>query len=419
MNKTIKLEIPFFSQLSWLEESQKDWWRKICWLACIKMTIAYFNWDSPKFNELLKYRNNKYEFFDLNSWEEKSYNYYIKWTWWLHYGLSSILRDYKLFSSCERIEKNKVVDYIQKNISENKVVIASVNLWFDNKQNIGWHLVVITWLKQIDWKFQIIINDPIDESWDTLIEEELFINNFSWSIIIVSNKIEEKFIVNSPINIETKENNSWVKINFELFHIHESESLAVKKWLEYIKKYWWKIHYITQNKERFIRYSVVNDNWNNIFLRVDPNRIFDDFWLQKTITERNSHLDKKYLNDAIKKWQNLRNYILRKINPRENTHYICIHNNKLLNINDFEETSDKLYINPVLWNNAFIVAPNKYYFEKIKSAWISVVYFDNEDDSSLRDYLQKNKFSAFTIESAYEDSKTFEYLLDTLIRKIL
>lgn len=413
MKNIIKLDIPFFWQKNSLSDKVKNWERKICWLACIKMCIEYFNWISPELEELLKFKNHKYRFLNINSWEEKKYNYHLKWIGWLHYWLLAIIKKYWLFWVVEKIDSQNTETIFKKYLSQNLCILASVNLNFSYKENKWWHLVVVKWLEENEEWSYIIINDPIKEIWDYKINIIDFINNFSGNLILISDKNNEWFSSNSPIYIDSyKKILSQNSDKFIFFHIHENEELALKETIKFIRKNWdWKVFYLNENWERFLRYEIRNDNNEKIFIRIDPNRIFDNEELIKTIVDRNNHLDLKYLDKAIFIGKNIRNYIINSLALQKDKNYVCIHTNKLLNINNFKWKSDEIFINENLPNNAFIIVWNKEDFMKLKELWINVIYYKNENDWSLRDYLQKNWYRSFTIESWAEDKKTFRYLL--------
>lgn len=414
MKNTIKVNIPFFWQKNSLSNKTKDWERKICWLACIKMCLEYFNWNSPNLEELLKYKNWKYKFLNINSWNGKEYSYYIKWTWWLHYWLLSIVKKYWLFWVVEKIDIWNIEIVLEKYISQNVCVIASVNLNFDNKDLKWWHLVVIKWFEENEkWKF-IILNDPINTDWEIYIEIEKFKLNFSGNLILVSNQNKEWFSSNSPIYINSyKKRLSQNSDKLTFFHIHENEELAIKETIKFIKKNWnWRVLFLKQNWERFLRYEIKSDNNEKIFLRIDPNRIFDDKELEKTIVERNNHLDLKNLDKVIFIGKNIRDYIIKNLALRKDRNYVCIHTNKLLNIDNYK--ADYVHINDTLPKNSFIITSNLSDFKLLKKKNINAVYYKNEDDWSLRDYLQKNWYRSFTIESWYNDKKAFRFLLEQL-----
>lgn len=420
MNRNINLKIPFFGQIDSLSKGTKEWERKICWLACIKMCIEYYNLKSPDFEELLKNKNHKYKFLNPNSWEEKVYSYYIKWTWWLHYWLINIAKQYSLFWVRETINSKNIEENITKYLRNNICIIASVNQNFQNQINKWWHLVVIKWIGYSAKWILLIINDPIKNKWEYSINIETFINNFSGNLILISDKNNECFSSNSPIYIEQYPNKIAENTNqITYIHIHENEQIALKESKKFIKEKWtWKLLWIKQNWERFLRYEIRDSNNEKEFIRIDPNRIFNESELSKTILDRNSHLKPENLPNAMKIGLNIKNYILDKIDLKTETPYICIHTNKLLNINGFKWKCSELYINNDMPENAFIIASNKMDFELIKKMWINAIFYKNEDDWSLRDYLQNNWYRSFTIETWENDWTTFRLLLSSLYQVI-
>jgi len=415
MNKYIELDIPHFSQLQEEDSSISEWERKICWLTCIKMCIEYFKWSSPNIDELLWYKDDIFKCLSMIDGEEKSYTYYIPWTWWLHYALIAIAKKYWLHWVFERwITKENYIEQFYEHLEANKWLLASVSLDFENKSQNGWHLVIIKGIKQkVNW-IVLVINDPIKKE-DIELDSFDFENSFSGSAVLISDRNEEKFQANYPIYINT-EKYEWDNTCY--LHIHEDEELAYSETKDFIEINWWVVLSIHQNRERFLRFQIEDESWEKIYLRLDPNRIFDDEKLKKTLIERNFHLRKELLSQAFEKGLLIRNYILGKLNSINWDKIVWIHTNKYLNVFDFIWRTRHIFINPKMPKNAFIIVSNLADYENIKTKNISVVFFEEwENDGSIWDYLQREGKRYFTIETWENDWKNFKNLLE-LINKI-
>ena len=403
----IILDIPHFSQIQDKESKVSEWERKICWLTCIKMCMEFFCGDSPSLEELLEYKDCELIWLSLKDWIERKYTYYLPWIGWFHYWLVLIAALRWLFWRSLIIKKSDTALKFQELLDKWYAIIASVSLWFEQKENNWWHLVVLRWIKS--WRY--IINDPMNRNSIELSMGD-FEKCFSWAIIIISKEDSEEFSSNKPIYIEEQINSSSKNA---YVHLHGNERIALEGTKEFLKENSWILLSINQNRERFLRYEITCEGNDKIFLRIDPNRIFDDENLTKTILERNSHLDKSLLPIAFEKWLFIRNYILSKLKEVNPDNIIWVHTNKLLNINDFIKVTSFTYVNDEMSTNSFIQAIDKRDFYKLKDLRINCIYFTGlENDWSLSDYCLNEGIRYFTIESWYRDVETFRILLNAL-----
>ncbi|EKE28376.1 MAG: hypothetical protein ACD_3C00067G0010 [uncultured bacterium (gcode 4)] len=410
MTDTI-LEIPHFSQIQNTDSSIAEWEKKICWLACIKMCIEFFCGQSPSLEELLEFKDVVLKWLSLRDWKEKEYTYYLPWIWWFHYGLLQIAASKGLYWRPLMTGKINTEAKFSKLIEAWCAIITSVSLWFVAKEKNWWHLVVVKWIK--NWNF--IINDPMNlDSVELSIED--FEKSFSWAIIVISDKDSEEFASNRAIFMDKI--SFWASKNTYV-HLHGNEHLAESETLSFIRENAWTLLSFKQNKERFIRFEIEDAHKNKVFLRIDPNRIFDDANLEKTIKERNSHLEESLIILSMEKWLHIRNHILLKIEETNPDIIIWVHTNKLLDINDFTKKTEFVQINENLPYNAFIQTVNKNDFDDLSSMGINCVYYkDWENDWSLSDYMQAKWRRFFTVESWYHDKEVFSLLLEC-IKKII
>jgi hypothetical protein len=403
----IILDIPHFSQIQDNNSGISEWERKICWLTCIKMCIEFFCSNSPSLEKLLEYKDTELVWLSLKDWTERKYTYYLPWIWWFHYWLVMIGASSWLFWRPQIINRLNTKLFFNDLLNQWNAIIASVSLWFEQREKNWWHLIVLRWIR--DWKY--IINDPMDsDSRDMLIED--FQKSFSWAIIVISDKNNEEFLSNKPIFI-TQESSGIPKNTY--IHVHENESAAYSATKDFLNENSWNLISLHQNKERFLRFEIIDNDSNKIFIRVDPNRIFDDENLNKTIIERNAHIEASLLPIAFEKGIFLRNYIISKIINTSPKNIIWIHTNKLLNINDYLNKTSFVYINVNMPANSFIQTTNKDDWLKIKALNLNCLYFEGqENDWSLSDFCIREKYSYFTVESWENDTETFRMLLNAL-----
>ncbi len=407
----IVLDITHFSQLQTNDSWIIEWEKKICWLICIKMCIEFFCGSSPSPEKLLEYKDVVLVWLSLRDWKEKNYTYYLPGIWWFHYGLLQIAAAHGLYWRPLSISKSHTENKFRELLEKWCAIITSVSLWFEAKEKNWWHLVVVSWIK--DWKY--IVNDPMN-SRAVAIPIEDFENSFSWAIIIISKVDSEEFASNRAIFMDM--NAFWDSRN-TFIHLHGNEHLAETETLGFIKENGWTLLSFRQNRERFIRFEIEGEKGDKVFLRLDPNRIFNDVNLEKTLRERNLHLEEPLLILAQEKWLHIRNHILLKIEETNPNSIIWVHTNKLLNINDFMLQTPFVHINGNMPHNAFIQTVYKEDFEALSSMDVNCVYYENwENDWSLSDYMQRKERRFFTVESGSDDKENFRFLLENL-QKIL
>lgn len=409
--ENISYKIPFFTQYKWIKKDRNYWSKRVCGLACLKMFLHFKNWVSPSFDKLIRNNDRIFTVLSMIDWVEKKYPYFTQNYGWLHYALISIAREYGMQWVFYRdYTRENFLDKIYSQLKNGYFVLTSINRYPEYKWTKRWHLIVITWIEFGNKNTYLIVNDPARKKWNTKITLKTFAKNFNYVSILFSDKTEEKFLANYPIYISEKIfKNS--KINY--IHIHENEVLAREVTQKFIKKNWWKLIEIHQNNERFLRFEV-QDGWEKIFFRIDPNRIFDNENMIKTIEDRNSHLDIKLLPQALKKVEFIKNYILSKIDTNAPI-LVGIHNNKLLNISDFLSKTEYVNINPNMSCNSFVQTTNIEDFEYFKFKNINCVYFNSlENDGWLADYFQKSKKRFLTIETWYENKEDFEKILELI-----
>lgn len=388
------------------------------------LAIKFHQKFSEKLTILSSYRDYTYQkkvFEDIvvKRWSEEEAKKWCALPWFSEHqsGLAlDIARiDYNTELLINEFEKNE--DY-QNNEDKYKYLLEAIKRyehwrWLNNNAYKYWFIqsykkwLSIDWYNIEPWHYRYV--------WKKL-SKFLQINNLSfWEYVNSSQILRDSILSSNQIKINNLR--SWKSKNI-FIQLHENEDLAYEETKKFITKKWWILFSLNQNKERFLRLYIRDENHNKIYLRVDPNRIFDDYNLEKTIVERNSHMDKKYLKIALEKWLYIRNLILTKLKLDENSYYINVHTNKLLNISNYNWIADLINISEKFPTNSFIIVPNEEFFNKLKKAKINCLYFKNENDWSLRDYLQKKWLNSFTIESWFDDEKTFKKLLNS-IQKII
>lgn len=403
----MKKKIKHFSQIGSFNDDLKDWERKICGLTCIKMAIEYFNGISPSFEELLNYKDEELRYLALNSGQEKTFKYCLPNHDWLHTGLVKVANKYFIYGCREIVDKKNFkeifVDYINKNI----LVIASVNLNFEPTDKDWWHLVLVVYITD-EWLF---INDPVRNEGNYFVSFEQFEKCFNGNIIVLGNENNEQFKSNNVIYIDE----FWENRDILYFHIHENEYTAKEETQKFIQKNGWILYSLHNCQERFVRFQIISPEWDKIFVRIDPNRIFSQEWLIKTIVDRNSHLPQNCLSEALRIGNIIKNYILSKIDFINNEKLIIIHNNKYTDIWEYSKNICMVHKNPQIPKNAFIIVSNLNDFENLKNKNINTVFESNPQNNwTIRAYFQLLQKRCFSIETWFWDSENYQLFLEAI-----
>lgn len=399
----------------WLtKESAEYWAHRSCGYICLLMWIKYFYWNISYDIENIDYDSSRsYDFFDFYKWEEKSYPFYTKKSWWLHYWLLQIARELWLYGFYKKFptEKQDFVTKLVFSLKENYFVTASVNFKWSLDQDCKWsHLVVISWY-DLD-NNSLIVNDPYNDAISYLDIDE-FLNKFNWTVFMIAEKPDEELLVSSPFTIE--KDNEW-KWDFTSIVPHQDELSALNfvKSLDDVETI-----VFSQNHERSIRFRV----WD-ILLRVDPNRIYTQQWALKTILQLNKHIidssiqdidsyiDKlvsweiamtKELSDALSVVDNIREYLVSKLDFSKPV--VAIHNNRFLNVSKNFIRYDK-YINQEMPKNCFVIVNKTYDFYLLQKFWINVVLIDGiEWDGWFSDFANIQSLRYFNIETWFNNQK--------------
>lgn len=183
---------------------------------------------------------------------------------------------------------------------------------------------------------------------------------------------------------------SWVSL-------HDDENTATSEFKEMKKGMSGvSLFEITQNEKRFLVYEIDGKTF-----RFDPNRIFSESGIQKTV----DHLNNNYPQKLIGNIQAFSDSLLRIILPADSTGYlVSAHNNSN---NSFSVLSyknsinaEEVYTNIEADIDDFFIVTRAHDFEYLKSLNYNVVLQSNEaeDDGSLSVYAQKNNIPYISIE---------------------
>lgn len=421
-NFSYNLDIPILSQNEqslvslWLNpEKAKYWNKRSCWIMCVSMALSYFLEENAyDLNSMDSDRNLDYSFFDFDLWKEKSYKYFEESYWWLHYWLLNLVRKYWLYWSYRNISSDKChfMINLEKLLSKNCVVWCSVNFFWDinkSENSTSWHLVIVKWFNLKTNK--LYVNDPYNT---TSIEVDIdeFLKKFNWNIFMISDTPHEDFLVKTPFTLDITKSDI-CKINVMWIHQNEHKALSIIKqhaWLTWAHS---NSIILNQNWERYIRYQA----WNQ-YVRIDPNRIFDDLWLKLNISVLNKHLSEDNKLEAFRKWINVRNYILSNIDLSLPT--VAIHNNIAMNVNNFRKRFSNVHYNPDIPTTCFVIVTMKEDYDALVSCWnFNVVLWDDYDnDGGFADYCLKNWLRYFNIETSFDQPQIQEFYF-VYIKKLL
>lgn len=403
----MKKKIKHFSQLNSLEWDLKFWERKICWLTCIKMVLEYFNWNSPSFKELIDYKDEEIKYLALNSGQEKTFKYCLPNYDWLHTWLIKIVNNFSVYGFREIIDKLKSKEILVDYMDRDMLIVASVNLNFEPSNKDWWHLVLIVDIMD-NW---YLINDPALNEWELFVSFEKFNNCFNGNILVFGKENIEQFKANNTIFINSSDFGKWSLY----LNIHEDEITAREETRTFIQNNGGILHSLHNCKERFVRFQVISPEWDKYFVRIDPNRIFEEKALMETILGRNSHLPQSCLPEAMRIGNIIKNYILWKIEFDKDEKLIIVHNNKEMSIFTYSNNNPFIHKNENIPENAFVIVSNKEDFELLKSQNINVVFdYNPEIDGSIWVYFQLLQKRCFSIETWFWDIENYQLFLKTI-----
>lgn len=396
-------------------EEAQIWEKSICGYQFLLMWINYFYWENRyDISNVNQDSQRYYAFFDFYWWQEKQYPFFSKENWWLHYWLLQIAREQGLYWFYKRFskEKNQFLSDLTGAIEENYFVGMSVNfrgsLDKDSKYS---HIVAVIWYDLDRWI--LILNDPYAVQ-PYEVDINAFLEKFNGSVFMISEKPDEELLVSSPFLAEKEE---YPNSSHTVVWIHHDETSAYK-FIDLLEVDKVKL---TQNHERSIRFRI-----NDTLLRVDPNRIFSDYWALKSVLTLNKHIipsniqdieqlcqqifSSNEMSDDIKKvlevlW-NIREYVLSKFDLTKPL--VSIHNNRLMNVKkDFSKQF--CFVSERFPLNCFVLVTSMEDFNELKSYWINVVFQSNvEWDWSLSDFAIQNWIRYFNIETWY-DNESWQY----------
>lgn len=147
----------------------------------------------------------------------------------------------------------------------------------------------------------------------------------------------------------------------------------------------------------------------------DPNRMFTDAGLEKTLATHNQ--------EAIEAVKNLRQVILKKLR-RSGGPIIAVHNNEGLNINSYQsggqfaKEASKVALKSADHPHEFFLVLDQQLFNKIADAGFNVVLQTGQptDDGSLSVYCQKNGLRYINVEAGEGNTSEQAQMLKTLLR---
>lgn len=184
-------------------------------------------------------------------------------------------------------------------------------------------------------------------------------------------------------------------------NLHEDEQTSIEAVRKYngIKQYI-NFMYLCHSGERRIEYFLEKE-WYS----VDPNRIFTEVGITKTLNDRNNYSD-----TAASAISNLSERILDRV--RSSKIIVALHNNteNEYSIESYKpegneaQNTAKLYINPEKDPDDFVYTTDSVFFERIKDLKMNVILQDNQDyvdDGSLSVYCGANGIRYLNIEAQH------------------
>ncbi len=189
-------------------------------------------------------------------------------------------------------------------------------------------------------------------------------------------------------------------------NVHDNETTSVQAAEKYLEEIGGRIINIENNGERLI-----NFRHKGVSFTFDPNRIYSSAGIDSTITI----LSMRYDEDAAKEVADFaKSFIADYINS--SNLIISLHNNMDSSLSVFSyknmqagnDSSGKIFINPAMDADDFILTTDTSLFARIKEKNINVVYENVEaieDDGSLSVYAARHNIPYINVEAQHEHSE--------------
>jgi hypothetical protein len=182
------------------------------------------------------------------------------------------------------------------------------------------------------------------------------------------------------------------------FAPHDNENTCVQAALEVASHHGGRILELKSGGDRFTAFML-----HGRTIRVDPNRIFTDTGIRKTLGSND--------NDAVAAIAKFAGQLLKAMKANHSRLLVALHNNtngQPLEISDFapgrkraSEAAD-YHANPALDSDDFFLTTTRPIFEKLKQAGYNVVLQDNQrvpDDGSLSVYCGRHDIPYLNVEA--------------------
>lgn len=201
-----------------------------------------------------------------------------------------------------------------------------------------------------------------------------------------------KIVISKTFKLDSK---------FVYFNMHDNENTAVEATKQVIEKFGGTLVELQIEGERLINFSLEDKSFT-----FDPNRIFTEVGIEKTLRFKNSYTAEAK-NETTKFAEKLKDFLK---NARL---IIAVHNNTNENYSiesyqtggEFEREVKLFNINTEMDVDDFFYVTENSFFKSLKQKKQNVALQDNTkvtDDGSLAVYCAKNKISYINVESEHE-----------------
>lgn len=212
-------------------------------------------------------------------------------------------------------------------------------------------------------------------------------------------------------------------VNWLVIHQDEKDAIDVMRWA--VKTFGGN-SYLIQNKNRPHKRILKEIRGRNYFY-YDPNRIFTDIGIRKTLAHCNRHVKRiKRTGYQILKSQ-IRQGFVRFLPLNRKTYLVALHNNdKRSSISVLDYYRKKgffIFRNPKEQIKNFVIVTQKEDFEILMKNGINVVWQyvvnDQNNDGSLSIYCSQNKIPYINIEAVYGDKESQKKMTQIVYQKII
>ena len=178
------------------------------------------------------------------------------------------------------------------------------------------------------------------------------------------------------------------------FNMHDDEKTSVKAGEAIIEKYGGRLIELLAQGERLISFDL-----NERKYRFDPNRIYTDAGIKKTLFE-----NKNYSGEALCEIKKFSDKLIDIVIEGKPKLIVALHNNKDNFIDEYCRNVKDFFVNPSKSFYNFFFTTEADFFNYLKNKKFNVVLQNNEhviDDGSLSVYCCKKKIPYINVEAEH------------------